>query len=100
MPQLNVRVPHNLSQEEALKRIQGLLVELKGQFSEKISNLSEEWSGNTNTFSFSIMGFFVSGTLTVKQSAIELSGNLPFMAIPLKSKIESTIIERTKTLLA
>ena len=100
MPKFSIKVPHNLTQDDALKRIQGLLGELKGQFSEKISNLSEEWMGNTNTFSFSVMGFSVSGALIVKHSEIEISGNLPLMAIPFKSKIESTIIERTKTLLA
>jgi len=41
----------------------------------------------------------VSGTLTVKTSQVEISGNLPFAAILFKGKIESTIKDRAETLL-
>jgi hypothetical protein len=100
MSKLNMSVPHDLSQDEALKRIKGLLGEVKTQFADKMSDLHEAWNGNSGNFSFSAMGFSVSGTLTVKSSEVELSGNLPFAATFLKGKIESIIRDRAKTLLA
>ena len=100
MPKLSMTIPHRLKQDEALRRIKTLLNEVKGQFADKISDLREEWNGNTGKFSFSAMGFSVSGTLTVKSSEVELSGNLPFAASFFKSKIEETIRERAETLLA
>ena len=100
MPKLDRTVPHRLSQDEALRRIQGLLGEIKTQFTEKVSDLREEWDGDTSKFSFSAMGFSVSGTLTVKPSEVELSGDLPLAAAFLKGKIEATIRERAETLLA
>ncbi|MEE8131551.1 MAG: polyhydroxyalkanoic acid system family protein [Candidatus Paceibacterota bacterium] len=100
MPKLKMAVSHRLSQDEALRRIKTLLGDVKNQFADKISNLHEEWNGNTSRFSFSVMGFSVSGTLIVKLSEVELSGNLPFAAIFFKSKIEFTIKERAETLLA
>jgi hypothetical protein len=100
MAKFNMAVPHKLSQDEALRRIKALLGEVKMQFSDKISDLREEWDGNTGKFSFSAMGFSVSGTLTVNPSGVELSGNLPFAAALFKRKIQSTIRERAETLLA
>jgi hypothetical protein len=100
MPKLDMTVPHRLSQDKALRRIQGLLGEVKTQFADKISNLHEEWNGSSGNFSFSAMGFSVSGTLAVRPSEVELSGDLPLAAAFLKGKIEATIRERAETLLA
>ena len=99
MPKLEMTIPHKLSQEEALKRIKTLLGEVKKQFANKISNLLEEWGGNVGKFSFSTLGFNVSGRLIVSQSQIELLGNIPFAAVLLKGKIESVIRERANALL-
>ena len=100
MPKLNMTIPHQLSQDEALKRIQSLFGDIKNQFADRVSNLREEWKEYTGTFSFSVMGFSVSGTMSVNPSEVELSGKLPLAATLLKGKIESTIKERAKTLLA
>jgi hypothetical protein len=100
MPKLNMTIPHQLTQAEALKRIQSHFGEIKYEFGDKISNFHEEWKEYTGTFSFSVMGFSVSGTMSVKPSEVRLSGNLPLAATLLKGKLESTIRERAKTLLA
>jgi hypothetical protein len=92
-------VLHCLSQDEALSRIKTLLGELKTQFSNKVSNLNEEWQGNTGIFSFTAMRFSVSGTLTVNSCEVELICNLPLAAIFFKNKIESNIRERIESLL-
>jgi hypothetical protein len=100
MAKLNMKFPHQLSQDEALKRTRGLLDDVKNQFAEKVSNLREEWEENTCQFSFSAKGFSVSGTLTVKPSEVELSGDLPWAATFFRGRIESTIRERAEKLLA
>ena len=100
MPKLNMTVPHRLSQDEALKRIQGLLNNVRTQFADKISDLREEWTGNVGAFRFSAMGMPVSGTLTVKPSEVEFSGDLPALPALHKAKIESTIRQQAETLLA
>jgi hypothetical protein len=99
MPRLNMAVSHNLTQDEAVKRMKNLLNDVKTQFADKISDLHEEWDGNMGKFTFSAMGFPVSGTLDVKTSQVEISGDLPIAAILFKRKIESTIRDRTETLL-
>jgi len=100
MPKLKMSVPHRLPQDEALNRIKGLLGQVKQQYADKISDLHEEWSGNAGTFSFSAMGFSISGSLNVTASEVELNGNLPFAASFFKAKIESAIRERATILLA
>lgn len=100
MPKLNMTIPHQLPADEAQKRIRELLGGVKSQFAEKISDLKEEWREDGGTFSFKAMGFAVSGTITLKPSEVELKGDLPFAATFFKGKIETTIRERAKTLLA
>jgi hypothetical protein len=100
MPKFSILVPHELPQEEALKRIKNDLADLKTRFADKISDLHENWDGNTCEYSVSIKGFSGSGTMIVKPSEVEISGNLPFLAIPFKGKFESTTRERLKQLLA
>ena len=99
MPKMNMVVPHNLGKEEALVRIKKLLGELKTQYGDQIQNLQESWSGDEGMFSFSAMGFSVSGKLVVGPSRVELTGNLPFAALPFKGRIERTIRERAVELL-
>lgn len=99
MPKLTMAIPHRLASDEAIKRIKGLLGEVKMQAADKISGVREEWNGNIGTFSFLAMGFSVSGKVTVQPAQVEISIDLPWAAIPLKAKIEATIKDRATTLL-
>lgn len=100
MPRFDISEPHGLLQDEALKRIKETLAELKTHFVDKISDLHEDWNGNTCKFSLSVKGFSGSGTMIVEPSEVKISGNLPFLALPFKVKIEYTIREWLKKLLA
>jgi hypothetical protein len=100
MPQMSVVVPHNLSQDEARARIQNLLNDLKAQYGDRFSDLQESWSDHEGRFALKAMGFNVSGTLSVKPSEVELTGDLPFAAAPFKGRIEEVIRERAQRLLS
>ena len=100
MPELKMDMNHQLGEQEALRRIKGLLGQVKSEFADQIADLRENWSGNGGTFSFRAMGFVVSGTLTVEQSNVQLNGKLPFAAGLFKGKIERIIRERAVQLLA
>ena len=100
MSRLNISVPHALSQQDAMTRIKNLLDKLKTENPGRIDNLREEWADNVGTFSFSAMGFPISGTLAVTPTDVQLSGDLPMAAALFKSKIEATIRDRAAALLA
>ena len=100
MQDLNISVPHELDKDEAKSRIAGLLCELKKQYGESIANMKETWHEDSAVFSFHLMGFAVSGHLHVNAAQVSLEGELPFFALPFKSKIEKTIAEKAQTLLS
>lgn len=100
MPKLDMVISHSLSQDEAVKRIKNLLSDVKTQFADRITGLHEEWNGNMAKLDFTVMSFPISGTLTVRTSQAQMSWDLPFAAMLFKGKIEATVKERLKTLLA
>ena len=99
MPKIELNIPHNLHQREALTRIQNFLPELKAQHSDRIKDLEESWSGNKGQFRFKISGFKVSGTLQVEDSAVLIKGEIPFAALLFKGQIENSIREKALELL-
>ncbi|MFZ4589528.1 MAG: polyhydroxyalkanoic acid system family protein [Ignavibacteria bacterium] len=99
MPKIELNIPHELSQAEALTRIQNFLSELKNEHTDQIKDLEESWNGNIGEFSFKISGFKVSGSLEVGESAVVIKGDLPFAAIFFKGQIEDTIRAKAMELL-
>lgn len=99
MSKLNMSLKHKLPQEEALKRVKQLLGNLKNEHGDKISDLHENWSGNSCRFSFKAKGFSVSGTLEVGQTEVTLNGELPFLAGMFRGMIEDTIRQHAQKLL-
>lgn len=100
MPSIEMSIPHQLGEQEARRRIQELLPKMKADHGDQIKDLKEEWNGNTGRFSFSVMGFAVSGNLTVNESSVDLDGDLPFAATFFKGKIKSVIQEKAQELLS
>ncbi|MEJ0104130.1 MAG: polyhydroxyalkanoic acid system family protein [Bacteroidota bacterium] len=100
MPELNISIPHQLSQQEALQRVKTLLEKVTSQHGDKISNLQQEWTDNKGVFSFLVMGFSVSGALAVHESTVELNSDIPLAAVLFKNKIKSVIEEEGGKLLA
>jgi Putative polyhydroxyalkanoic acid system protein (PHA_gran_rgn) len=100
MPKLHLSIPHQLPQDEALKRIHRAIGHAKNQNSDKIRGLEERWDGYTGTFSGKAMGYSATGTLTVNPTDVVVESNLPIFASPFKSKIEAAITDMLTRLLA
>jgi len=100
MPNLKIEVAHQLSEREAMRRIQNLLTEIKRDYGDRVTDLHETWTDSGGKFSFRAMGFAVSGTLRSRPGMVELSGDYPLAARPFKGKIEGMIRERAEQLLA
>ncbi|HEV8286674.1 MAG TPA: polyhydroxyalkanoic acid system family protein [Chitinophagaceae bacterium] len=100
MANLEVAIPHNLSEEEALSRVKNLFTEMKKEHGDKISNLKEEWNGNAGNFSFTAQGFDIAGTITVNPSTVELKGKIPFALSLFKGAITKTIQQQATKILS
>ncbi len=100
MPSFVMSVPHQLPPEEALRRIQSLLGDLKQQYGDQVKDLSESWDGNNGEFSLTAMNLRISGTLAVLPTEVTLNGNIAFAAVPFKRQIQQLIRDQAETLLA
>jgi hypothetical protein len=100
MPKINLSVPHNLSQEEAKRRVSALIADSRTRFAGQVSNVAECWSGYADAFSFKAMGFCVNGKLDVQPAQVLLEIVLPLAAYPLKRRIETEIQAHAHQLLA
>lgn len=90
MPSFNTEVPHNLSREEAKKRLENFLQRAAQLYKDQVSELSGEWVGDTLNFLITTYGFKITGALAVEDQLVRLSGNLPFAAVAFRGKIEKS----------
>jgi hypothetical protein len=100
MPKLNLTIPHTLTPNVAAQRIRSLLNDLKSEHGDKISDLQEEWVNDTGKFACTVMGFRVSGILTIETSQVSITGTLPLAAMLFKSQLERLIRKHAAELLA
>jgi hypothetical protein len=100
MPKLNLTIPHSLTPDEAAQRIRSLLNDLKAEHGDQIDDLKEEWTGHTGKFACTVMGFGVSGILTIEPSTVTITGNLPLAAMLFKGRLEAMIKRHAAELLA
>ena len=100
MASLNIQIPHQLTQEEALARIKTLLVRIKQEQKDNISDVKEEWEGSTGSFQFRSFGQSLSGVIDVTSSNVEINSKLPLTLSLFKGKIEEVIRSKAAQLLA
>jgi hypothetical protein len=100
MSHLDVKIPHKLSVNEALKRIKKSLAALQDRHRNTLKHVSEEWDGPEGSFSFSAKGLSVAGKIHVGTDEIHLSSRLPIMLSAWKKKIAEVIQEKGAELLA
>lgn len=91
MPSFKTEVPHSLGKPEAVARLKGMLSDVRDKYKEQVSDLSEEWQGDTLIYSFKTYGFTIQGDLTVAEELIVMNGSLPIAALAFRGKIEQSI---------
>ena len=99
MAELDMSLRHNLQQDEALRRIKGLLSDVQRRFANKARNVHERWNGYVGDFSFSVFGLSTKGQLFVEPTQVRLTGKLPPGAGRYKGKVETIIREQAEALL-
>lgn len=100
MSNLSMTIPHELPKEEALRRIRGLLQNLKTEHAGLISDVKEEWNNDEGKFAFSAKGFDISGIIKVTASDVDIDAKVPFAVSLFSGTIKNIITEKAKALLA
>lgn len=88
---MQVKENHNLGSLEAKNRVLQFGEKIKTEYSDKISNYSENWNGNEGIFNMSIMGQKIEGKIEIAENFVTIEGSVPFMLKFFESQIESTI---------
>lgn len=99
MPKTNVTVDHSLGKDEALRRLQGMMAQLKDNYGSQISDMEENWNENGGTMSFKAMGFTIGSDVKVTDNRVDIDVELPWAAKMFQGTIETTIRERAERLL-
>ena len=100
MPHLTMEVPHALGQAEAVGRLKQQFDLAHEAYRSHISDLHQEWTDSTLTFSFRVVGMSISGTLAVEDAAVALEAELPLAAVVFRGMIEQQIHEELDRVLA
>jgi hypothetical protein len=100
MPRLEVNIPHRLGQEEALRRMMAKADFLQKTYGAQASQSEQAWTDNVLDFKIQAMGFKINGNVTVVESEIRLSAELPMMAMAFKSVAERRIRQELEQMVA
>ena len=92
MPNLNITVPHQLTQVEATERLKKKQAEIKEQHTYTVSDLKETWTTpDSLDFAFRILGFSLTGTVESLESSVRIAVALPIAAAVMQGTIESQV---------
>ncbi len=77
MPRYRTEVAHDLGRAEAVARLKATVEWARG-----FSDIRGSWDGSTLSFSLSVQGIGMSGTVDVEEDALKLDSRLPLIAMP------------------
>ncbi len=96
---MQIKIPHSHTKEEAITRIKQLVAENQAKIAEKAEEVKAKWRDNVLDFAFSANGTHISGTLTVLDKEFDLYAKLPLSLRLFEGTIERMIkaeIEKMK----
>lgn len=82
MPRYTTSVEHDLGKDAALARLRAALERARS-----FSDLSGGWEGDTFTFSVSLQGVRIQGSLAAEEDRLTFDGKLPLLAMPFRNWI-------------
>ena len=100
MPGFLTAVDHSLGQTEAQSRVSTFLDQVQNQYQDMVSSWSGEWKENKLNFELIAMNMKVTGVLEVTDDAVLVGGSIPFAMVMFKGRMEKTMRDELRKLLA
>ena len=100
MAKFMTAVEHQLDSATAQSRLQDFITQMTIKQNDSIDSMEGTWNGNNLTFELTVMGMKVSGTLTVSDDVIEIQGTMPFALSLMRGRMEKTMEQELRKLLA
>jgi len=92
VPNFKVVVNHAMQRDLVVGRLRDFSEQIRSNAPLVLSEIREVWDETGNLeFSFSAKGLQISGSMTTTHSDVTVDGKLPWVALPLKSSLESQI---------
>jgi hypothetical protein len=88
---LVVSLPHRLSKQEALRRLQNGLLNARTNFSHLLSIDEQAWYGDRLTFRVRALGQSATGTIEVFEDQLRLEVMLPWLLAKLTERLVPAI---------
>ena len=95
---LFVSIPHHLGKDEATRRLQSGLANVRTHFGHLFTLQEETWSGNNLAFRLTALGQAIGGTIDVFDDRVDLQVTLPWLLAKLAETIQP-LIRREGTLM-
>lgn len=95
---LIVTVPHQLGREEARRRLENGLGQLRHTFADKVSSIEDSWTGDRLDLRVQALGQNVAALVDVAEDHVQVEVQLPWMLAMLAEKAKG-LIQREGTLL-
>ncbi len=88
---MRIAVPHNMTLENARRRIDQRLQSLLRQFGHQAEEMEHEWMGDMLRFKGKAKGMKVEGTVEVTDAAMIIDAKLPLIAMAFEGRIREAI---------
>ncbi|HYO76248.1 MAG TPA: polyhydroxyalkanoic acid system family protein [Thermoanaerobaculia bacterium] len=95
---MRIAVPHNLTKDEARRRVDQKLSTLLGQFGHQAEHMEHDWAGDTLRFKGKAKGMSVQGTVEITDAAMIVDAKLPLIATMFEGKIREAVQKEADTL--
>jgi len=99
MNTIDIKLPHAIPPDEALRRIKELVTTLQHEHSTNIKNVKEKWTGHEGSLSFSVKRISVAAKIYVGVDTVRVSSRLPFVLSFYRNRITKKIWEKGTELL-
>lgn len=97
---ITVDIPHKLGRAEARRRIEAGFGDMRSQFaSVGISDVNDEWTGDTLSFVARGLGQTIRGKLDVLEDALRIELHLPLFLSGMAEKITGKLKDRGQLML-
>ena len=96
---LIVEIPHQLGREEARRRLETGMGQLKSKFGDKFTSVDQSWTGDHLDVVIKAMGQAVSAGLDVETDHVRLEVHLPWMLAMIAEKAKGFIRKEGQLLL-
>jgi Putative polyhydroxyalkanoic acid system protein (PHA_gran_rgn) len=100
MPKVVLTVPHELGQAGAQTRVVGLITDVLAKYGSQLSDVHQEWNGNTCNLGWKSMGMGMTAVLVVNDADVSVDGTMPMAFMAFKGKMEGIVRDRLTAALA